>query len=152
MRKRSGISLVETVIALSVAGVLLSVGIPRFTTIRARGAVRSAQSRFVSALASARAAAIQRHGTASVIISGNRVTVTTNGGATTLMGAIPFDTLYSTTLSVSPNTVTRVDYDARGMAFLATGVATFVFNRAGVRPDSVCVNRLGIVRRSCAVL
>jgi type IV fimbrial biogenesis protein FimT len=152
MRQRPGISLVETVIALSVAGILLSVGIPRFTTIRERGAVRSAQSRFVSALASARAAAILRHGTASVVIAGNRITVTTNGGATALMGAIPFDTLYGTTLSVSPSNVTRVDYDARGMAYLSTGVATFVFNRGGVRPDSVCVNRLGIVRRSCAVL
>ena len=151
MKVRPGVSLVETVLVLAIAGILLAVAVPRFSTISASGAVRNGQTRLVSAIATARAAAIQRGGNASFKLAGNRVTVVANAGTLNLISPVPMDTLYQVAVTTSPAT-SQVDFDGRGFASNIPSGVTFVLRRTGIAPESVCVTKLGVVRRTCESL
>lgn len=59
MPNRRGFSLIEVVIALMVAGLLLSISVSAFGTVRARYSVREARNSFAALQARARAQAIE---------------------------------------------------------------------------------------------
>jgi len=88
-----GFTLIETLIALVIMGVLLALGLPRVGEWARRESVRGARRQVITYLAQARAAAIHR-GCGSVLHldpSGARVWVTAcalQGGATDTVGGV----------------------------------------------------------------
>jgi type II secretory pathway pseudopilin PulG len=148
-RLRKGVSLVDMVVAISVAGTLLLVAVPRFSTMNANNAVHSAQTRFVAAIATARAAAIQRSTTATLRISAHRLTLSVAGGAANAFPPIPFDTLFGVKVEPANDSIV---FGPRGLATSPNASKKYIMRRSGARADTVCVTKLGVVRRSCETL
>ncbi len=68
-RCSAGISLIETMIALSVAAIVLSLGVPAFADWVRRAEVRSAAEGLSAALQQARAEAVQRNATVTLTLT-----------------------------------------------------------------------------------
>ena len=99
--------------------------------------------RVAAALATARAAAIQKGKQVTFQIKSNRVTVDAGAGDT-LMARIPLDTLYKVT--VEPTTTLTIAFNARGFTTM-TGAQTIKLKRSGLSDDSVVVTKTGMVQR-----
>ena len=149
-RPRFGVTLVEIMVVISLVACLMLFGLPRMTRFNASNNLRSARQSVVSGLATARAAAIQRGTTGEFWMINGRVFLTANGGATMLRQPIPLDTLYKVVVN-PPNAL--IVYNGRGMANLGGTGVTLVLTRSGAtRSDTVCVNRVGLIRKTCGAL
>ena len=149
-RPRFGVTLVEIMVVLSMLAGFMLVGLPRMTRFNASNNLRSARQSVVSGLATARAAAIQRGTSGEFIMVNGRVFLTANGGATMLRAPVPLDSLYKVVVN-PPNAL--IVYNGRGMANLGGTGVRFVLTRSGAsRPDTVCVNRVGLIRKTCGAL
>jgi prepilin-type N-terminal cleavage/methylation domain-containing protein len=150
--RRPGFTLIETMVVLIIAGIAMSISLPKFAAMRDRMSVRSAKQQFSSYLATARAAAIRQsqsgqfHVSSSTVWSsvnqpnGTNINVSKSVSLTTARGV-------TITLAGSPPSNDSIVFDSRGMS--STGAArTYVFTRNGLK-DSICVSRLGLIARTC---
>jgi len=138
---RTGITLVELVLALAIVGVLAAITLPRVARTLDGIAVHSATTAIAAACAVARSAAIMR-GTLAVIAidtAGRRVTVSV--GNDTIL-AHPLDRPpYRLMLTASR---AEIAFGPTGLGFGAAN--TSVIARQGAAADTLYVSRLGRVR------
>ena len=141
---RRGFSLPEILIVIVMISVLALIAIPRFATANGKRHMESARMRIAAALATARAAAIQKGQTVQFKLDANRVTVKATGSDTTdLVSPIPLRTLYS----VQADNNYTIDFTARGFATLTAARTPIKLSRPGVPDDSVVVTKTGMVQR-----
>ena len=143
---RSGFTLLELTIALSIALVLVSLAAPRLRRARERAILSNTHDYLVSSLATGRAAAIQRGRRVDVVITGGLIKLADGTSSAVIGQPVRLD---STQVSISATSGT-ISFDSRGFATgLPMAGATYVLTR-GDRVDSVCVTRLGmIMERGC---
>jgi prepilin-type N-terminal cleavage/methylation domain-containing protein len=145
MRQRSGFTLVEVLMVITIVGVLLGVVVPRYGAISGGMNVHSAKQEIGALLAQGRATAIQTDQTVLVIRSANVISLVGVSGATsTFITQQNLGSQFGVTVSSTKDTVT---YDSRGMVTGNTSTLKFVVTNGSVR-DSVCLMALGKVTRT----
>jgi prepilin-type N-terminal cleavage/methylation domain-containing protein len=151
-RSRAGFSLIETMVVLVIAGIAMSISLPKFAGMRDRMSVRSAKQQFASYLATARAAAIRQSQSGQFHANNNTIWSNVNqpnGTNINVSKAVSLMTArrVAVTLGGSPPSQDSIVFDSRGMG--STGSSrTYVFTRNGIK-DSICVSRLGLIAPTC---
>jgi type II secretory pathway pseudopilin PulG len=143
----------EMVVVLVIAGITLSITLPRFAAMRDRMNLRSAKQEFIAYVMASRAAAIRQSQQAQFHISSNRVWATVhqpNGTSTSVTQTLRMFRARAVTLSMngdlSPND--SIVYDARGIETYPGSKSIFVLTLNNLQ-DSVCVSRAGLITRRC---
>lgn len=156
-RSRPGYTLTEMVIVVSVVGMLTLFALPRFSGLVERNQLTAAREELTAAIATARAAAIQKGRTATLFLSGNQMWVTAaTDGAGSTMTVVPvksFTSLYNVSVAASsPAGLTSVTFDMRGFASpRLSAVGKFLITGAS-RRDSICLTTAGqIMPRTCSL-
>jgi prepilin-type N-terminal cleavage/methylation domain-containing protein len=146
--RRSGFTLVETLLVVVVAGVILSIGFPRMRDAKIKSDLRSARTTVASMYARTRAAAVQMNRFGTMTINGNMVVVTVPRvpvvGANTIdtVGAVQnLQTSYGATIAATSSTLL---VDPRGLG--ANGSDVVIRVSRGGYTDSVRVSRFGRIR------
>ena len=140
-------------IVVSIIGLLTLFALPKFSGLVERNQLSAAREELSAAIATARAAAVQKGRTATLFLSGNQMwvtVVTSNAGATTTIVPMKsFTSLYKVSVTATEPSIT---FDMRGFAnprLSTTG--KFVITGAS-RKDSVCITTAGqIMPRSCSL-
>jgi prepilin-type N-terminal cleavage/methylation domain-containing protein len=149
--RRHGFTIVEMIVVLVMMGILMSIALPRFGTLRDKSAVSSAKQKIVGYVATARAAAIRQSSSAQFRLwSGNMHATVTQPDGTSLMlgGSEQLDKTEGVTVTRGTGVVKDViTYDARGLASLG-GTYIYVVTRNSAK-DSLCISRLGLIARTC---
>lgn len=154
LRSRLAYTLTEMMIVVVVVGSLTLFSLPKFSGLVERNRLSAAREEITAAIATARAAAIQKGRTATFSVLANQMlvtVVTSDAGATsTIVPQKNFSSLYN--VSVASTADSTITFDLRGFASpRLSAVAKFVIT-AGARRDSVCVTTAGqIMPRSCAL-
>lgn len=151
---RPGYTLTEMLIVVVMVGALTLITLPKFSGLVERNQLNSAREEIQAAIATARAAAVQKGRTATLRFSGNTmwVTVVTNdaGNTATLVPVKNYRSLYNVSLSASDSMIT---YDMRGFTsprLASTAVFRIIGNSS--KRDSVCLTAAGqIMPRSCSL-
>jgi type IV fimbrial biogenesis protein FimT len=149
---RRGYTLTEMIIVVGVVGLLTIISLPRFSGLVERNRLSAAREELTAAIATARAAAVQKGRTATLFVSGNQMWVTVvnaGAGTTTVVPVKSFSSLYNVSVAATEPSIT---FDMRG--FLTPRLAsTGVFRIVGAsRRDSVCITSAGqIMPRSCSL-
>ncbi|MGH7620328.1 MAG: prepilin-type N-terminal cleavage/methylation domain-containing protein [Gemmatimonadaceae bacterium] len=137
---RSGFSLLEMVVVLTVTGVLLAIALPRMSAVRDRSAVRSAVDELGASFSTARAAAIARRAMVAVVVDTSAGVVEVRSAGRIVVSR-PLRALYG--ISLMSNRDSAV-YDQRGLGYGVTNLTVVV--RRGAMVDTLTMSRLGRVR------
>jgi type IV fimbrial biogenesis protein FimU len=155
-RLRRGYTLVELIITVSIVGLLMGFTLPKFSGLIERNRLTAARAELSTAIATARAAAVQKGRSATLFVSGNQMwvnVVTSDAGATTTVVPLKsFGDLYNVSVLPKDPAHTSVTFDMRG--FLSPRLSqTAVFRILGTsRKDSVCITPSGqLMPRSCSL-
>ena len=154
-----GFTLFELMIIVVITGLLATLALPKFVTIRDRQNIAGARARIESAIATARAAAIHKGRLSIFLVSGNTMAVWTQNPTT---GFWQQQITSMNLAAVYPGVSVQfggagwnyVYYEPRGMTWsIAKPPSTLVFRIVGqTRRDSVCVSRQGqILPRGCTL-
>ena len=145
--------MVEMVVVLVIAGIVLSIALPRFAAMRDSMSLRSAKQEVTAYLMASRAAAIRQSRQAQFHILNSRVwaTVKQSGGSSaTVTQTLRLFRTRDVTLSLngdySPND--SIVYDARGLE-VYPGQRTVLVLTLNNLKDSICVSRVGLIARQC---
>jgi type II secretory pathway pseudopilin PulG len=136
-----------------IIGGLTLFSVPKFAVLQERSKLTSARQEIEAAIATARAAAIQKGRVSRLHIGNNKLSVTVipvGGGAQqTVLPEMPLDSVYGVTMSV---TDTLIVFDVRGFAWPRLS-ATGIFRLIGrTRRDSVCISTTGqLLSRGCSL-
>jgi type II secretory pathway pseudopilin PulG len=139
-------------VVLVIAGITMSIAMPKFAGMRDRMSVRSAKQQFSSYLATARAAAIRQSQSGQFHANSNSIWSNVNQPNGTNVNVSKSISLMNArgvavTLGGSAPSNDSIVFDSRGMG--TTGAPrTYVFTRNGAK-DSICVSRLGLIARKC---
>jgi prepilin-type N-terminal cleavage/methylation domain-containing protein len=146
--RRRGFTLPEMLIVVVMISLLALVAVPRFARANGRRHMESARMRIAAALATARAAAIQKGEPVRFIILSDSVMVRRRDGVTPLLSPVPIYTLYRVQASWDPSfgSPLQVDFNARGFATLQNTLVIRL-KRTGVADDSVVVYQTGMVKQ-----
>lgn len=153
MKLRPGYTLTEMLIVVVMVGALTLITLPKFSGLVERNQLSAAREEISAAIATARAAAVQKGRSATIRFSGNSmwVSVVNSGGGTTttIVPVKSFSSLYNVSVAASDTLIT---YDMRGFASPRLA-STGVFRILGTsRRDSVCITSSGqIMPRSCSL-
>lgn len=148
LRVRSGFTVIELVLVLTIAAVCTAIVAPSFQPAIDGAKLRSAKTELASYLTVARASAIRRNAPSQVLISGSSVssTVSVNGTQTTFRRATDLSLSFGVTFSGSPPA--SITFDPRGF-LTGSSTAKYVLVR-GSSKDSVCVTSRGIVAQQAS--
>ena len=154
-RSHRGYTLTEMLIVVSIVGLLTLFAVPKFSGLVERNKLTAAREELSSAIATARAAAIQKGRTATLFLSGNQMwvtVVTSSAGATTTIVPVKSFSLYNVSVAPTDPAITSVTFDLRGYATPRLS-ATGIFRITGTsKKDSVCITTAGqIMPRSCSL-
>lgn len=150
--------MVELVIAMTVAGLLMTFATPKLRSIRDRNNLKAAKNQLSAMLGTARASAIQKGRQARFHVAGNVVSVTVDttgvGGVNQALVVIAkrdMKTEFGAALQVRNAADTVVPFDARGFASTRSGqTAIYSVTVDGAGSDSLCVSRYGLIaKREC---
>jgi prepilin-type N-terminal cleavage/methylation domain-containing protein len=153
---RGGFTLVEMMMVIVIISGLTLFSLPKFHALEERSRLASARQELQAAIATARAAAIQKGRTAQVVIVGNaltvRVTIDNAGTTKTLLNRIQLDSVYKVTVTPSAPADSLLTFDMRGFLRPRLG-ATEIYHIVGAsKRDSVCITTGGqIMPRSCSL-
>jgi Tfp pilus assembly protein FimT len=146
--------MIELLVVVTIVSGIALFAAPKFTTLTERSALRSARQQVESAIATARASAIQKGRESTFWVQGNRIgvrTVINDAGATinTLPG-IALDSSLGVTLSLAGGADTAIVFSPRGFATpRLSAIARFRF-AIGSRIDSTCVSSVGqVIGQGC---
>jgi prepilin-type N-terminal cleavage/methylation domain-containing protein len=153
LRARRGVSIAEMVVVLVIAGIMLSIALPRFAGMRDRMSLRSAKQEVIAYIMASRAAAIRQSQPSQVHFLNNRVWGTINQpngtNATVTQTLRTFRTRDVTlTLNGDPTANDSIVYDARGIATYPGRRSTLVLTLNNLQ-ETICVSRAGLITRSC---
>lgn len=137
---RSGYTLVEVALALTVAALLLGIALPGFTAVKQEVAVEAAAQALVAAHRRARTVAITHGRTAVLSVAERRLRITL-GGAAEAHWSAPGPLEHGVTIAGAP----------RDLTFSPLGITTGLSNASfhlslGTASRSVVLSRLGRVR------
>jgi Tfp pilus assembly protein FimT len=141
-------------IVVVVLGGLAMFTLPKFSGLVERNKLTAARQEVAAAIATARAAAIQKGSTATVWFSSGSLSVTVvnagGAGTTTLVPVKSLASTYGVSLTTKSAADSAIAYDLRGFARLAaTGVVRLAI---GTRKDSVCLTSAGqIMPKGCSL-
>jgi prepilin-type N-terminal cleavage/methylation domain-containing protein len=149
LQSRSGFTLIELLTVVTIVSGIALLAAPRFTTLAERSALRSARQQIESAIATARASAIQKGRESTFWVQGNRIgvrTVINDAGATTnTIPGIALDSSLGVTVSLAGGADTAMVFSPRGFVTpRLAAVARFRFS-IGTRTDSTCISIIGQV-------
>ncbi|HEX5829940.1 MAG TPA: prepilin-type N-terminal cleavage/methylation domain-containing protein [Gemmatimonadaceae bacterium] len=161
--RRTGFTLVEILIVITIVGILSAIAMPKITQWRARSRLTSARQVLTASIAMARAAAVQKGFTSRLRLGNNEILVEVD---TSSVPGVPklaiikrvslLEEYGATVVFVADSDVqSTMDlyYDPRGFAqprLPAVGGPNVFRLAAGARTDSVCLARLGqILPRGC---
>ena len=138
---RTGTTLIEIGVTLSVLGLMAGLTFPRFGTYRDRIAVDAAATSTLSLLATARHAALRRATLTAVHLDTTTATILLVAGADTLERRSLKD-VHGVTMTTTRDSI----------AFAPTGLGygaanTQIILRRGMAADTISVSRLGRARR-----
>jgi Tfp pilus assembly protein FimT len=143
-------------IVVGLVGLLTLFSLPRFSGLVERNKLSAAREEVTAAIATARAAAIQKGRAATLFLNGNQmwVTVVTSdaGATTTVVPVKSFSSLYNVSVAESNLGLTSLTFDMRG--FVTPRLAgTAMFRIVGSsKRDSVCITTAGqIMPRGCSL-
>lgn len=155
--KRFGYTLAEVMIVIAIIGLILATLTPKVRTIREGSNLRAAKDGIAMALGTARAAAIQKGGSAkfhlSTADSSIMVDAISNGTTVTIMPKRTIGQMYGTGFVVdragaaSPAD-TVITFDSRGFGTSTTASAVAYVVTLGTKKDSVCVSKLGLIKKT----
>jgi Tfp pilus assembly protein FimT len=141
-------------IVVVIVGGLTLFSLPRFSGLTVRQNLNSARQEVAAAIATARAAAIQKASSAQVRIKNDSVSVSVVNaggvGSTTILPAKSLYTAYG--VEVAPRSAgdTTITFDMRGFARL--GATSVIRMGKGARRDSICIMSSGqIMPRGCTL-
>lgn len=140
-------------IVVSVVGMLTLFALPRFSGLVERNQLTAAREELAAAIATARAAAVQKGRTATLFLSGNQMwvtVVTSNAGTTTTVVPVKsFSSLYNVSVTATDPSIT---FDMRGFVNPRLSSTGKFFITGASRRDSVCITTAGqIMPRSCSL-
>lgn len=147
-------TVVELMIVVIIISMLSLLAGSRFKVLTERSALRSARQQVESALATARASAIQKGRNSTFWVSGNRIgvrTVINDAGATTnTLAGIPLDSTLGVTIALAGGADTAIVFGPRGFAApRLASVARFRLTK-GSRTDSTCISIIGqVIGQGC---
>jgi prepilin-type N-terminal cleavage/methylation domain-containing protein len=150
---RSGFTLIEMLIVVSLMGLMGMLAFPRMHAATNSMSVRSARQQAAEMLIVARGSAVRSGADSRFIRSGNvlRVIVDSSGTFVTVAARDLYTSLGVTVEVGGTAPRDTVRFSPRGQAIGLTGPATIRFTN-GSSHDSVCVSKLGKVARAGCVL
>lgn len=141
--------MIETLVVLSVLGLMYVLVGPRLSAIREQSSLRAARQELSSAIAMARAAALQKGKTATLTMSPISASVSVLSGLTgnpvQIYGPLLFNQQLNSTLSALDGAAMTVSFDARGLVTpMPAGISRYRLT-SGTRADTICVSPAGII-------
>jgi len=149
--RRKGFSLIELAIVVSIMGIIVAIGAPKLRSVRDRSNLRAARDQIAAALATARAAAVQKGTTARFRSYGNTVDVLIPSTGQVILMPRDLHDLYNATVSLGVAGDAQINYDTRGFATVSNGTSAVYSVTVNGITDKVCVSKLGIVKKQGCV-
>jgi prepilin-type N-terminal cleavage/methylation domain-containing protein len=152
-RPPRGFTVIELAMVVTMIGLLVLISFPRLAALNARTDLRSAGQRLASTVTVARGAAIRRGRHAFFNQDGSTIWVTVDTGGVnpdTVLGKVSLDSTYGVSI-VQPTAPTVIDFDPRGIGNNSNIVMSRFYLSKNGYTDSVCVSRLGDVRKGCTI-
>ena len=153
IRHPRGFTVIEAVMVVAIIGLLTLISYPRLAVLNATTDLHSAGHRLASTVTVARGAAIRRGRHAFFNQNGSTIWVTVDTGGIdpdTVLGKVGLDSVYGVTI-VRPTAPTVIDFDPRGIGNNSNTVMSKFYLSKNGYTDSVCVSRLGDVRKGCTI-
>jgi prepilin-type N-terminal cleavage/methylation domain-containing protein len=135
--RRSGLTLLELAVVLTIVGVLTVIALPRLAGLRNASAVRSAASEVAASFTLARQSAVTRRAPVAVLLDTAAGLVMVRTGSAVLVRR-PLRSIYSVTLTANRDSAV---YDARGMGYGVSNMTITI--RRGSFVDTLTMSRLG---------
>ena len=153
MRRRSGFTLIETLLAVIIVSVMSLMAYPRVNSAMTKSNLRGARTRLINMVAAARAAATQNSRTGAFVkFNGNTAVITATprravgaGNEDTLGLVVNLNTLYGATLATG--NVTTIAFDPRGMASGFNSAGTAITVSKGSYSQYFTIDKLGRVTK-----
>ncbi|MES2524181.1 MAG: type II secretion system protein [Gemmatimonadota bacterium] len=146
---RSGFTMIEALMVITVLGIVYLMVIPRISEIKSTSSLRAARQELTSAFAAARAAALQKGKNSTLTLTSGTATVSVFSGLNstniTVLGPIGFGKELGTSLAAVGGSPLTVSFDARG---LVTPVPAGVYKYRlvnGAKSDTVCISAAGVI-------
>ena len=152
-RVRSGFTMVEVLIVMSILVLVTTMAFPRISRWRTGYDLRSAKQQVAAAIATTRAAAVQKGRPARFIVAGNVIsaTVDTNaaGATVTVVPSVDLHATYGVTITTQNLPANRLVYGSRGVIAPQVAMPRYYLTNAAGR-DSLCVSGVGVLlKRGC---
>ena len=152
-RARFGFTMVETLVVMAVLVLMATMAYPRISRWRTGYDLRSAKQQVAAAIATTRAAAVQKGRPARFIVAGNviRATVDTNaaGAAVTVVPPIDLLATFGVTLATQNIPGNELLYGSRGVIAPQAAMPRYYLTNSAGR-DSLCVSGVGVLlKRGC---
>ena len=148
MTRRSGFTLIETLMAIVIVAILVLIGFPKVSSAMVKTNVRGARTTLANMFTKARTVATQTNRKTRLKFSGNKVWIVASprllpgAGTVDTIGPVEnLNTLYGVTVT-SP--VDSVTFDPRGLAAGFGASSTLKVAKSG-HSDSIVVDGLGRV-------
>lgn len=156
-KKRSGVSLAEVMVVVSILGIMFMIAGPRITEVRSKSQLRAARQELISAFAAARTAALQKGKVSTLTLTSTTASVSVLSGlAGTAVDvySVGFNRDLNSSLSGIGGTPMTISFDARGLVSSATPIVGTGMYRllSGTTADTLCVSSSGVILpRSCSL-
>ena len=152
-RARLGFTMVETLVVMAVLVLMTTMAYPRISRWRTGYDLRSAKQQVAAAIATTRAAAVQKGRPARFIVAGNviRAIVATNAAGATVTVVPPIDlrATYGVTIATQNLPGNELLYGSRGVIAPQVAMPRYYLTNAAGR-DSLCVSGVGVLlKRGC---
>jgi prepilin-type N-terminal cleavage/methylation domain-containing protein len=143
---RRGFSLIELLIVIVMIGVIASFGYPSVRRGLERQRVSGARVAISTMNAKARALAVQRSRTVSLVVNGNTVLLVSRRPVTGALDTADIRNLYAVHRVTIASTRDTLRYDPRGLG-LQNSSTTITITRPGGYADSLVITSLGGIQQ-----
>jgi prepilin-type N-terminal cleavage/methylation domain-containing protein len=151
VRSRNGFTLVETLIAVVILGLIVLIGFPKMSSALVQNDLRGARTTMVNMLATARAASVQSNRLTWIKFEGNtahvlarpRLTAGGTGDADTVGAVRDLSDQYGVAVASG---VDSIRFDPRGFGVGSGATDTIILSRGG-HSSMITIDGLGRVRK-----